>query len=68
MNTDLHRKRMLEAPDEEQFPHKELTEQIIGCAFEVYNHLGYGYLEKVYKRDCKLSYFGMVLWLSSNVG
>ena len=41
---------MLEAPDEEQFPHKELTEQIIGSAFEVYNHLGYGYLEKVYQK------------------
>ena len=41
---------MLEAPDEEQFPHKGLTEQIIGSAFEVYNHLGYGYLEKVYQR------------------
>jgi hypothetical protein len=38
---------MLEAPAEEQFPHKELTEQIIGSAFEAYNHLGYGYLEKV---------------------
>jgi GxxExxY protein len=41
---------MLEAPAEEQFPHKELTEQIIGSAFEVYNHLGYGYLEKVYQK------------------
>jgi GxxExxY protein len=41
---------MLEAPDEEQFPHKQLTEQIIGSAFEVYNHLGYGYLEKVYQK------------------
>jgi GxxExxY protein len=41
---------MLEAPDEDQsFPHKEITEQIIGAAFEVYRHLGYGYLEKVYQ-------------------
>jgi GxxExxY protein len=30
--------------------HKELTEQIIGAAFEVYNTLGYGFLEKVYQR------------------
>ena len=29
--------------------HKEITEQIIGAAFEVYNYLGYGFLEKVYK-------------------
>jgi GxxExxY protein len=30
--------------------HKEITEQIIGAAFEVYAHLGYGFLEKVYQR------------------
>jgi GxxExxY protein len=30
--------------------HKELTEQIIGAAFEVYRALGYGFLEKVYQR------------------
>ncbi len=27
--------------DETPFPHKEVTEAIIGSAFEVYNHLGY---------------------------
>lgn len=31
------------------FNHKEITEQIIGSAFEVHNILGYGFLEKVYK-------------------
>lgn len=29
--------------------HEEITEQIIGAGFEVYNVLGYGFLEKVYK-------------------
>ena len=29
--------------------HRELTEKIIGCFFEVYNRLGYGFLEKVYE-------------------
>jgi GxxExxY protein len=33
---------------------KEITEQIIGAAFEVYNHLGYGFLEKVYKKAMKV--------------
>jgi GxxExxY protein len=33
-----------------EFLHKEITQEIIGAAFEVYNHLGYGYLEKVYQR------------------
>jgi len=34
--------------------HREITEQIIGAAFEVYNHLGYGFLEKVYQRAMKV--------------
>lgn len=36
--------------DESKFPHKEITEAIIGAAFEVYNCLGYGFLERVYHR------------------
>jgi GxxExxY protein len=30
--------------------HQELTEQIIGAAFEVHNTLGYGFLERVYQK------------------
>ncbi len=30
--------------------HKEITEDIIGSAFEVYNILGYGFSEKVYQK------------------
>ncbi len=29
---------------------KEITEQIVGAAFEVHSVLGYGFLEKVYQR------------------
>jgi GxxExxY protein len=36
--------------DNSEFLHKEITQEIIGAAFEVYKHLGYGYLEKVYQR------------------
>jgi len=46
MNTD----RMLEVPNEKQFPDKEVAQRIIGSVFEVSNHLGQGYLEKVYQR------------------
>src|SRR5712691_132358 len=35
---------------EANFPHKEITEEIIGAAFEVHRHLGYGFLERVYQR------------------
>jgi len=30
--------------------HEEITRDIIGAAFEVYNTLGYGFLEKVYQK------------------
>jgi len=30
--------------------YKELTEKIIGCAYAVYNKMGYGFLENVYER------------------
>jgi GxxExxY protein len=30
--------------------HEELTQEIIGSAFEVHNTLGYGFLEKVYQK------------------
>ncbi len=31
-------------------PYADITEQIIGAAFEVHGILGYGFLEKVYQR------------------
>ncbi len=34
--------------------YKETTEAIIGAAFEVYNVLGYGFLEKVYQRSMQV--------------
>ena len=30
--------------------HEDITHQIIGCAYEVYNKLGFGFLESVYKK------------------
>lgn len=32
------------------FPHQELTKNIIGIYYDVYNELGYGFLEKVYHK------------------
>jgi GxxExxY protein len=31
--------------------YNELTEKIIGCAFRVYNTLGFGFLESVYEKS-----------------
>ena len=30
--------------------HRDLTEKIIGAVFQVHQHLGYGFLERVYQR------------------
>lgn len=35
--------------DERRYKHSELTETIIGIFYDVYNELGYGFLEKVYE-------------------
>lgn len=39
--------------------HKELTHKIIGCAYTVFNKLGFGFLESVYRR-------AMVIELAKN--
>ena len=31
--------------------HKDITEKIIGAAYRVYNQLGFGFLESVYKKS-----------------
>ncbi len=36
--------------DKENYLHSELTEEIIGAVFGVYNTLGSGFLEKVYQK------------------
>ena len=30
--------------------YKEVTEKIIGCAYRVYNKMGFGFLESVYEK------------------
>ena len=30
--------------------HKDITHQIIGCAYQVYKKLGFGFLESIYKK------------------
>src|SRR5947208_3225776 len=49
--------------------HKEITEQIIGAAFEVYKELGYGFLEAVYQKAMRveLEARGLVAELESKI-
>jgi len=39
--------------------HEELTKKIIGAFYNVYNNLGYGFLEKVYERAMLLELLDM---------
>jgi GxxExxY protein len=34
----------------ENMEHRNLTEKIIGCAYQVYNKMGFGFLESVYEK------------------
>ena len=45
--TELH--EPLLSYDVESYKHSDLTKQIIGIFYAVYNALGYGFLEKVYE-------------------
>jgi len=35
--------------DERRYKHEQTTREIIGVFFDVYNELGYGFLESVYR-------------------
>lgn len=39
----------------EQFLHSEVTKQIIGTFYEVYNELGHGFLESVYENSLAIA-------------
>jgi GxxExxY protein len=39
---------------EKEYPHRNLTEAIIGCAYDVFTVLGHGFLEKVYENALTL--------------
>ena len=47
MNMDL---KDLQDDRRSDYPFEEITEKIIGCAFEVINELGTGFIESVYEK------------------
>src|SRR3990170_3510315 len=49
MNTDRTQISRRAPRGDGLYPHKDLTEKIIGAAFEVHRELGPGFLEKVYE-------------------
>ena len=54
---------MIQKPTAMEMLHQSLTEKIIKAFYIVYNHLGYGFLEKVYERSLylELSEMGMTV-------
>ena len=48
--------------DSVEFKHKELSEKIIKAFYTVYNALGYGFLEKVYRNamSIELQHMGVI--------
>jgi GxxExxY protein len=42
---------------------KELSHTIVGCFFEVYNEMGYGFVESLYARALEITLRGRGLWV-----
>lgn len=49
IDADFSQIRFVQSPLSEAYPDKELTERVIGAAFEVHRILGPGFLERVYE-------------------
>ena len=47
----------------DNYKHSEITEKIIKAFYKVYNTLGYGFLEKVYKNALFIELLGMDLFV-----
>jgi GxxExxY protein len=50
------------------YKHSELSEAIIGVFYEVYNELGYGFLESVYRNSLELALLAKGLHVGTEVG
>jgi GxxExxY protein len=44
--------------DERRYKHQHLTQKVIGVFFEVYNELGFGFLETVYRKGMDIALRG----------
>ncbi len=42
--------------------HADITEKILGCFYNVYNQLGYGFLEKIYENSLMIEFKMMSLF------
>ncbi len=49
---------LIEMRVDNNFKHSELTDTVIGVFYDVYNELGFGFLESVYRNSLRLALFG----------
>jgi GxxExxY protein len=49
------------------FPHRDLTQKVIGAFYEVYNELGFGFLESVYHKAMLIALGDLGLAVESEV-
>src|SRR6266702_143349 len=68
-DTDEHRSKAKMNMDEGQVrgKHDDLTQKIIGVFYEVYNELGYGFLETVYREAMRLALIQAALHAAAEV-
>jgi GxxExxY protein len=58
---------MMQSYDPVMFPHRDLTEKIIGAFYDVYNELGFGFLESVYHNAMLIALADLGLQVESEV-
>jgi GxxExxY protein len=58
---------MVDEYDPATFPHRDLTEKIIGAFYDVYNELGFGFLESVYHNAMLIALRDLGLSVESEV-
>ena len=54
--------------DQRRFKHEEVTQKVIGVFFDVYNELGYGFLESVYREAMTIALLAQGLQVEKEFG
>src|SRR5215831_10712324 len=54
-------------PEQSSYKHSELTDTIIGVFYDVYNELGFGFLESVYQKAMRMALIEKGLRVESEV-
>ena len=53
---DSEKNKILKILSKAKMEYEEITHKIIGCAYKVYNQLGFGFLESVYRKSMVIEF------------